>query len=94
MALTRHDPLIVEWHILLVHDKPTDPFLTVSGGELVTQLGSSRLPYQNLDERLIVVSVGDHDFINVTSDGRFISHWSVLVWCRRGWPRERVVVGV
>lgn len=41
----------------------------MSGGEFVTQLGSSGLPYQNFDKRLIVVSVGDHDLVDMARDG-------------------------
>jgi len=68
-ALTRHDPLIVERHIFLVHNQAANAFLTVPGGEFVTQFGSSCLSYQNLDKRLIVVSVGYHDFVDMSCHG-------------------------
>ena len=68
-ALTWNNALIIKRHILLIYNKTANAFLTVSGGEFVTQLGSSCLPYQNLDKRLIVISVGDHDFVDMAGDG-------------------------
>ena len=68
-ALTWNNALIVKRHILLIYNKTANAFLTVSGREFVTQLGSSCLPYQNLDKSLIVISVGDHDLVDMAGDG-------------------------
>lgn len=68
-ALTWNNALIIKWHIFLIYNKTANAFLTVSGRKFVTQLGSSCLPYQNLDKGLIVICVGDHDFVDMAGDG-------------------------
>lgn len=63
-------------------------------GELVSKLRSSSLSNEHLDEGLIVVRVANHDLVNVSRDGRFISHRRVLVRDRCGLAREGVVIRI
>jgi len=73
--LTWTDPLIVEWHVLLVYNQPTNTLLPMSAGEFIPQFGPPRLPYENLNQSLVVICVRYHDFVDVSRDGRLVCHW-------------------
>lgn len=92
--LTRNDALVIEGHIFLVYDQSTDTFLPVPRRKLVPELRSPGLADQNLDERLVVLSVGDHDLIYLTRNGRLVGHWRILVRNSRRLAGKRIVVGV
>ena len=62
--------------------------------KLVPELRPPGLADQNLDERLVVLSVGDHDLIYLTRNGRFVGHRCVLVRNSRRLAGERIIVGV
>ena len=90
------DSLIIERHILLRNDEATDSLLSVSRRELVSQFWSTRLTNEDLDEELIVLAVGEHDLVDVSSDGRLVRERSVLerAGLSGGSGVEAVVVGV
>jgi hypothetical protein len=62
--------------------------------ELIAQLRPPRLTHEHLDQRLIVVRIGQHHFIDVARHGRFVRHGRVAIG--RGGCRTtiRLVVGV
>ena len=49
---------------------------------------------QDFDERLIVLGVSNHDFINLTRYGRFVCHGCVFVRDSRRLTGERVIVRI
>jgi len=88
--------LIVERHILLRNDETTHSLLSMSRRELVSQFWSTRLTNEDLDEELIVLTIGEHDLVDVSSDGRLVGEGSVLerAGLSSGSRVEAVVVGV
>lgn len=90
------DSLIVERHIFLRYDETTHSLLSMSRRELVSQFWSSSLTDEDLDEELVVLAVGEHDLVDVSSDGRLVAERSVLerAWLSSGTGVEAVVVGV
>jgi len=92
--LTWTNSLVVKWHVLLVHNQPTNSFLSVPTGEFISQLRPSRLPYQHLYQSLVVICIRDHDFVNISRDGRLVHHRRVFVRHCGGLSCEGVIVGV
>lgn len=86
--------MIVEWHVFLVHNQPTNSLLSVPAGELISQLGSPRLPYEHLYQRLVVICIRNHDFVDIPRDWRLVRHCRVFVRYRRGLSCKGVIVGV
>lgn len=72
------NPLIIEWHICLGHDQPAHTLLTVSRGKFVSQLGSSCLTQQNLQELCFVFRVRNHDLVHICSQRVFVGHGGIL----------------
>lgn len=93
-GLTWVDTLIVEGHIFLINNKTTNAFLSVSRGELIAQLRPPCLTDEDLDQCLVVVSVTDHDFVNIACDGRLVSHGGVFVGYSGSLSSETIIIGV
>lgn len=66
----------------------------MSRREFVTQFWPPGLSDQDLDQGLVVFGIADHDFIDVTSNRRFIGHWGILVRDRGSLAAKSVIVGV
>ena len=63
-------------------------------GKFISQLGTSRLPYEHLDQSLVVICVRYHDFVDISWDGRLVRHRRVFIRHPRGLPCKGVVVGI
>lgn len=86
--------MIIEGHVLLIYDQAAYTLLPVSGREFITQFWPPCLPDQDLDQGLVVFGIADHDFVDVTSNRRFIGHWDILVRDGGSLATECVIVGV
>jgi hypothetical protein len=87
----RVNPLVIEGHVLLIHNQSANTLLSVPGRKLVTQLWPSRLPNEDLDEHLFVVRVTDQNFVDVSGDWGLVSKGRVSVGHRSGLAGEGVV---
>ena len=83
---TRRDPLVVKWHVFLIHDQPTNTLLPMPRTKLVPQLWPPRLPYQYFDQRLVVLRVRQHDLVHVSCYRRLVDKGRVLVRYGGGRP--------
>lgn len=83
--------LVIERHVLLVHNQPTYALLSMPRRELVSQFRSTSLPNKHLDKCLVVLRVTDHDFVDVARDGGLVAHWCVLIGYSGGMSSKRIV---
>mmetsp|Transcript_21232 Transcript_21232/g.52594 ORF Transcript_21232/g.52594 Transcript_21232/m.52594 type:complete len:231 (-) Transcript_21232:3057-3749(-) len=74
---------IIEGQIFLWYNEPTNTFLTVSGGKLVSDFGSSNLSQHHLDQKLLVFIRCDKDLVHMAWSLSTIRHsgWFVLHCC-------------
>lgn len=70
--------LVVERHVLLRNDEAANSLLPVARRELVSELGATSLPNEDLDERVVLVRIGDEDFVDVAWDRSAVGHARVL----------------
>lgn len=75
----RDDTLIVERHVLLIDYQTANTLLPVSTRKLVSELGSSSLPSENLDD-IPILSLCEHDLVDERRLVQLVYHgrWFVL----------------
>jgi hypothetical protein len=70
--------LVAERHVFLRNDETANTLLPMPRRELVTELRTTSLTDEDLDEELVVVAVSEHDFVDVASDRSLVRERSVL----------------
>ena len=61
------------------------------GGKLVAEFWSPGLADQHLYQRLVILCITDHDFVDVPRHRGLVGHGGVLVWYRSSLASEGIV---
>lgn len=64
--------MIIERHVFLIYNQPTNTLLSVSRRELIAQFRPSGLTHKDLDQRAVGFPTGEQNFVDIACHRAFI----------------------